>query len=261
MRKYKHHFTEKESDVTIISDSKRAILRAKQAFFKHRKALEEFSSSHEEFVNSFSPVKVDSDLRIVMLMVEAAELTDVGPMASVAGALADLMLEDMNIENQIGQDIMYKLVENGGEIAIDTEDAMKVGLYAGRNRLNSNLGFLIQEKDCPLGMGTSSATIGHAVSLGVADAVTVFAETAAIADSAATRVANAVKGEDVEKSIKRGLDITDDLPKVFGSFISRGDKIGHTGNLPQFIRIEGSQDALIKDKVKNVFADEFEVFE
>lgn len=261
MKKYKHHFTEKESDITIISDSKKAILQAKKSFFIHRKKLERFVANHEDFAKSFSPVRIKSNLKVIQLMIEAADLTNVGPMASVAGALADIMLEGMDIDDKLGRIIRYRLVENGGEIAIDTDHELKIGLYAGINRLNSNLGFLIKKSDCPLGIGTSSATIGHAVSLGDADAVTAFAENAAIADSAATRIANEVKGDDIEKSIKNGLDVTDDLLKVFGCFISREDKIGYTGKLPQFIKIEGTQNQLVKDKLKNIFKDDFEVFE
>ena len=148
LKKYKSHFSEKESDITIISESKKAILRAKKAFFFHRDQLEKYVSKDIIFLKSFSPVKVTSSLKVINLMADSAFLCDVGPMAAVAGALADLMLESMKSkedDNFIPAKIA--LVENGGEIAIDSEDSMNIALYAGVNQLNLNLGFMIQKKD------------------------------------------------------------------------------------------------------------------
>ncbi|GAG96136.1 unnamed protein product, partial [marine sediment metagenome] len=197
---------EKESDITIISESKKAILRAKDAFFYHREILEEYILMDNEFLKSFSPVKVKTDKNIINLMADVGYLCNVGPMAAIAGALADLMLEKMkSTDNSDFEPAKIALVENGGEIAIDSVETMKIALYAGRNELNLNIGFLIQKKDMPIGIGTSSATVGHAISLGQADAVTIFAENATIADGAATAIANLVKGSDTELSIKKEI--------------------------------------------------------
>jgi hypothetical protein len=186
-------------------------------------------------------------------MSNAAYICNVGPMASVAGALADLMLKVMKQKNELLQNpTNVALVENGGEIAIDSEKPLKIALYAGSNELNTNIGFLIKRNDCPIGLATSSATIGHAVSLGEADAVTIFAKNATLADAAATRIANLVKGDDIEKSIKKGLDAVDDLVDVTGAFISRENKIGKTGKLPQMIRIRSGTNAIIKGKFKDL---------
>ena len=118
-----------------------------------------------------------------------------------------------------------------------------------------NIGFLVEKKDCPIGIGTSSATVGHALSFGQADAVTIFAVSAALADAAATKVANSVKGNDVEKSIKKGLDIADDIDGVFGTFISRKDKIGQTGRLPKMIKIEGDKSSFMYPTCDTLWSD------
>ncbi|GAH00835.1 unnamed protein product [marine sediment metagenome] len=153
MKTYKTRFLEKESDVTIISDSKKAILRARESFFFHRKILEEYISKDKHFLSSFSPIKVKTNFKIINIMANVAEICDVGPMASVAGALADLMLEKMMVkyDNQNSETIPCNiaLVENGGEIAIDSKESIKVALYAGENELNLNLGFLIKIKIVP----------------------------------------------------------------------------------------------------------------
>jgi ApbE superfamily uncharacterized protein (UPF0280 family) len=264
LKVYKTHFLEKESDITIISESKAAILKARKIFYLHRGNLEKFVLKNNQFLNSFSPIKVNTELRIIKIMAAAAELCDVGPMAAVAGALADLMLEVMkNPDEKEGNDFIkaeIALVENGGELAIDSIKPMNIALFAGNNELNLNIGFLIEKKDCPIGIGTSSATVGHAISFGQADAVTIFAENAALADAAATKVANSVKGEDIEKSIKEGLDIADDLEGVFGTFISREDKIGQAGRIPKLVKIEGDKRQILREKIDDAYLGDYEIF-
>lgn len=254
MKKYKYHFLEQESDVTLISESKSAILKAKENLASNRLILEQFIKRNDKFLTSFLPIKIKTEFEIINLMSEASVVCDVGPMAAVAGAFSDLMLQSMNSPE-------VALVENGGEIAIETKETLKIALFAGYNQLNLNLGFLIQEKDCPIGIGTSSATIGHAISLGQADAVTVFANTATLADGAATRIANEVKGKDIEKSIKNALDIAENIEDVKGAFICRENKVGQVGNLPSFFKIEGNKDQILNDKLNTAFLGEYEIFE
>ncbi len=261
MKVYKNHFLEKESDITIISESKLAILEAKECFYYHRKILDAFVAQNHDFLTSFSPLKIESSLKIVDLMVKTSEICEVGPMATVAGAFADLMVETMKSKglNEDGP-VEIALVENGGEMMIQSEFPIKVALFAGFNELNINMGFLIQREDCPIGIGTSSSTFGHAISLGQADSVTIFANTATLADGAATRIANAVKGEDIEKSIKRGLDIADDIEGVRAAFISREDKIGQVGILPSMFKIEGDKNVIFKNKLDTLFFGDYEIF-
>ncbi len=260
MKLYKYHFTEKESDITLISESRKAILVAKKGFFRHRRILENYIKSHNEFLTSFSPIEIHTDERIINLMTEGSLLCDVGPMATVAGAFADLMLEEMKIKS-ISNPVPAKvaLIENGGEIAVDSEKAMKIALYAGYNKLNLNIGFLIEKKECPMGIASSSAKIGHAVSLGQSDIVTIFAKNATIADGAATKIGNLVKGSDIEKSIKDALDNADDIDGVNGAFICRNDKIGYSGKIPKMFKITGDKDEILKEKFTNSFSEGFEI--
>ena len=260
MKIYKFHFIEKESDVTIISECKNAISIAQNTFYYHRKKLEAFLSTNNDFLTSFSPIEVDSGIEIVQLMVKYSFICDVGPMATVAGAFADLMLNSMKSNNQLeGLPAKVAMVENGGEIAIDSEKSIKVALYAGFNKLNLNLGFLVENKDCPIGIATSSGTIGHAVSLGQADAVTIFANNATLADGAATKIGNMVKGKDIELSIKKGLDAIDDIDGIRGALISRDNKIGQAGKLPRIFKIEGKKSEALRKKMDDTFLGEFEI--
>ena len=257
---YKSHFTEKESDITVISDSKNAITNAKQEFHHHRADLEQYIQSNKEFQSTFSPIRVKSQSRIINLMAEGALLCDVGPMATVAGALADLMLEAMktkSLSNPVPARIA--LVENGGEIAVDSEKPMKIALYAGQNRLNLNIGFLIEKQDCPIGIASSSALIGHAISLGQSDVVTIFAKNATIADGAATKIGNLVKGEDIDQSIRNALEKIDHIKGVEGALICRENKIGYAGKLPRMFNITGEKDLILQNKFVTSDSEEFEV--
>jgi len=264
LKAFKSHFSEKESDITIISDSMKAILRAKKSFQFHRKKLDEYIAENNLFRKSFSPIKVNSNFKVIKIMAKVATMCDVGPMAAVAGVLADLMIEEMNLnissDESEFEECNVALVENGGEIAINSEEPMSIALYAGKNKLNLNIGFLVKKEDCPIGIGTSSATVGHAISLGQADAVTIFAKSAALADAAATKIGNLVKGDDIEKSIKKGLDAVDDIEGLRGAFISRQNKVGQTGKLPELIRIEGNRMDLLGNKLGDVLIDDYELF-
>jgi len=259
---YKHHFLEQESDVTIISESKIAIREAKKSLVDNRKILEKYLKKNNTFLTSFSPIKITTEFEIINLMSTASVLCDVGPMAAVAGAFADIMLNRMKMKDDSDYlPAKIALVENGGEIAVDSERDMKIALFAGYNELNLNIGFLIEKKNCPLGIGTSSATVGHAISLGQADAVTIFAKDATLADAAATRIANLVKGADVEKSIKNALDAAEDIDGIYGVLISRENKVGQVGKLPKFFKIEGDKAQILHEKLDTAFLGEYEVFE
>ncbi len=261
MKIHKYHFIEKESDITLISESKSAILKAQEGFFRHRKIFEKFITHNNKFLKSFSPIRIKSEFEIVNLMSEASILCEVGPMATVAGAFADIMMDLMKEEDDPNiLPAKIALVENGGEIAVDSEKEMRIALFAGYNELNLNIGFLIEKRNCPIGIGTSSATIGHAISLGQADAVTIFGRNATLADGAATRIANLVKGADVEKSIKNALDAVEDIEGVFGAFISRDNKIGQVGKLPKIFKIEGDKNIVLKNKFEGLFPGKYEVF-
>ena len=260
MKIYKHHFLEQESDITIISESKIAIREAKKSLVDNRKILEKYLKKNNKFLTSFSSIKITTEFEIVNLMSKASVLCEVGPMAAVAGAFADIMLNRMKgCEEPDYIPAKIALVENGGEIAVDSEKDMKIALFAGYNELNLNIGFLIEKKTGPLGIGTSSATIGHAISLGQADAVTIFAKDATLADAAATRIANLVKGVDVEKSIKNALDAVEDIEGVYGAFISRENKVGQVGKLPKFFKIEGNKNLVLKDKFEGIFPGKYDI--
>ncbi len=114
------------------------------------------------------------------------------PMAAVAGAVADHMLRAMSGAARLNR----AMVNNGGDIALHLAPGQSARIaVAGRpDRPEISGRFTIRHQDASRGVATSGWR-GRSFSLGIADAVTVLAATAASADAAATIIANAVNAE------------------------------------------------------------------
>ncbi|MHA1799451.1 MAG: UPF0280 family protein, partial [Candidatus Helarchaeota archaeon] len=225
------HFVIKESDCFVKTDSNKAIKIAIASIRKHRRILERFISKYPTFEKTYRPIKLPTKINlpeVIEVMQYASELSSVGPMASVAGALADLAVKEMK---EIGSKVI--IFENGGEISIDSNRKVNVGIYASNTPLSGKIGFQIKPSECPLGIGTSSATSGRIKNYsGHADAAVIIAEDANLADAFATRITNEVKGNDVEKSVQRALEIAETLEKLRSALIIRGKYVGTVGKLP-----------------------------
>lgn len=232
----------RESDLLIISDLPEAVGKALQSVIYHRSRLEAYIQGHPDFSLTLDPIVVGDDAPlIVRRAAEASRLAGVGPMAAIPGALADLAVEDMKV---LGARVA--VVENGGEIYAESEEELVVGIYMGSNPLSSRLGFHLTSKDYPIGIGTSSATVSHALSLGEADAVIVISDSASMADAFATALCNQVRGKDVEGSVEKGLRRAKEIPQIRGALIARGDYIGTIGHLPRILKITGGPKKLLE---------------
>jgi ApbE superfamily uncharacterized protein (UPF0280 family) len=111
------------------------------------------------------------------------------PMAAVAGAVAEEILSAM-VE---AAKLKRAYVNNGGDIALHLADGehFTVGLVDRPDQPGLIRTTIIEAEDVARGIATSGRH-GRSFSLGIADAVTVLARTAAQADAAATIIANAV---------------------------------------------------------------------
>jgi ApbE superfamily uncharacterized protein (UPF0280 family) len=113
----------------------------------------------------------------------------VTPMAAVAGAVAEEILDAMTSAAPLTR----AYVNNGGDIALHLEpgEAFAVGMVDRLDRPELFGRAAIRASDPVRGIATSGWR-GRSFSLGIADAVTVLALSAAVADAAATLIANAV---------------------------------------------------------------------
>jgi len=227
---FKRAFEQGESVCTLISDREDAIEAAASSIKFHRRKLEKFVQERPLFLYSLQPVHIEAGPEVVRLMAGVARRADVGPMAAVAGVLADLAVEAMVVE---GAEVA--VVEDGGEVSLVSDRPVDVALSAGDSPLSKRVGFRLHQ--FPAGVATSSGLYSHALSFGEAEAVTVFAENAGLADAAATAVGNLVKG-DQRASIKLGVERALSIEGVRGVFIVYRGLVGVGGEVPTIIGVD-----------------------
>jgi len=214
--------TVKETDLYIGAASNLEA-EALKAVIKHRKPLEAYIERHPLFLHSLGPCSVEEDApAIVGVMAQAAQIAGVGPMAAVAGAIAEA----------VGKDLLActpeVIVENGGDIFMKISRARLIGVYAGESPFTGKIALEMSPEETPLGVCTSSGTVGHSLSFGAADAVIALSRSAALADAAATAIGNRVKNVgDIDVAIEQAQAI-DGLVSVV---IIKDDKIGMWGNV------------------------------
>jgi ApbE superfamily uncharacterized protein (UPF0280 family) len=143
-------------------------------------------------------------------------------MAAVAGAVSELVgFELLNYSDEI-------IVENGGDIFIKTNSKRKVGIYAGKSPLSEKIAIEIAPERTPIGICTSSGTVGHSLSFGKADAAVILAKDTFLCDAVATATGNRVKASgDIESAIEFAAGIDG----VEGVLVIVGDKIGAWGDI------------------------------
>jgi len=201
---------------------------------KQHMELINYIRKNREFLISFEPVEVNEAPFIAKIMAKASKIADVGPMAAVAGTISELSMKYL-----LNKGTKYAIVENGGDIALKTNKDVVMGLYAGTSSLSGQIGFKIKHENTPIGICTSSGTVGHSISLGRADSVTVFADEASVADTLATSIANEAKGDLDEDAVQNCLDRADDFKPYFrGAIIIVGESAGTTGKIPELIKTD-----------------------
>jgi len=211
----------------IVCDSVAGIEAALASIRYHRRCLEDYALRNPVFVYALSPVQVEEDAPLVVKrMAECSSAAGVGPMASVAGVLADLAVEDA-----LRAGASAIAVENGGEVALAGNAEITVGVKAGEREL---FALKVKPEDMPVGIATSSGRYGHALSFGEADSVTVVAETAGLADAAATAICNATKGRD---AIERGLAKAKEMRGVRGVIIVFSGSVCIWGSIPEIVGV------------------------
>ncbi|MDY0187538.1 MAG: UPF0280 family protein [Syntrophus sp. (in: bacteria)] len=189
----------------------------------YRVSLKNYIFSHPQFLTSLNPLPDDPLAPpIVKAMLQASRLAGVGPMAAVAGAMAEF----------VGKDLLKHsfnvIIENGGDLYLKATRALNIAVFAGKSPLSYRIALKIHPEDTPLGICTSSATVGHSLSLGIADAVCVKAKSAVLADAAATAIGNIVQNQG---DIKKALEASKKIQGVLGVLIIVEKSMGVIGNM------------------------------
>ncbi|MCI5737104.1 MAG: UPF0280 family protein [Methanobrevibacter ruminantium] len=197
-----------------------------------RNELENYLLKDQDFLLALEPIKRDGNLPlIVKTMVESSNIADVGPMACVAGTISEMSLDYL-----IANDSRYSIIENGGDIAMINDEEVLCGIYSNNEVLGNDIAFKIKSRKRPLGICTSSGKIGHSISFGTSDSVTVISKSASIADGLATRIANEINGESIEDKVSNGLECGEDYKEFFeGALIISDNHVGTIGKLPKIV--------------------------
>lgn len=211
-----------QSDLFIRADSDLSCL-ASDTLAAARLQLESYIAENPLFERSLVPLNPDMMApKVVRNMLQAGIKADVGPMAAVAGAIA------WQVGTRLCEKSKQVIVENGGDLFLALVNDLNIGIFAGKSPLSGKVALKIRAEQTPCGLCTSSGTIGHSLSKGKADAVTVLASDAALADAVATATGNRVdKADDIQKTIEYATAIDG----VYGACIIYKDKLGIQGDL------------------------------
>ncbi len=197
--------------------------KAIDSVLKHRGPLESYIGHHPLFLTTLDPYQAGVEApAIVKEMARVSQLAGVGPMAAVAGAIAEA----------VGRDLLAfspeVIVENGGDIFLKISKKRRVGIYAGESSFTRKIALEIMPRETPLGICTSSGTVGHSLSLGSADALVVLSPSTALADAAATALGNMVEtADDIPQAIEKARSIEG----LRGVVVIVGEKMGVWGKV------------------------------
>jgi len=212
----------KDTDLCVMGD--RVLKKeALGSIHKHREEIEDYIKIDPAFKSSLRPIEAKKSAPLIVeKMIGAGKAAGVGPMAAVAGAVAEFVGRDLlSFSKEI-------IVENGGDIFIKSSRDRRFGIFAGESPLTGKLTFEIMAVDTPLGVCTSSGSVGHSLSFGRADAACVISKDTLLADAVATQTGNLVKSEeDIEKAISYARSI----PEVKGVIVVVGNKLGTWGSV------------------------------
>ncbi len=212
----------KETDLYVLAQ-RNLKQKCYRLVIKYREALEKYIGQHPDFLVALEPVCVPGNApAIVKKMAEAAREAKVGPMAAVAGAIAEF------VGNELAQFSPELIIENGGDIYIRSARKRVAAIYAGESPLSGRIGLEIEPRGGPVGISTSSGTVGHSLSFGKADAVVVVAPSATLSDAAATALGNLVSvAEDIPAAIEAGKAIRG----LTGMVMIKGASLGVWGDI------------------------------
>ncbi len=213
-----------ESDLWILSETD---LKARIEYLLkfYRRQLKGYLDSHPGFREALTPWPEDNQApEMIQVMIRASQLTSVGPMAAVAGTIAEM------IGRELGPEIVSELIiENGGDIYLRSSKERVVAVFAGfQSPFSGKVGVLIKPQPEGIGICTSSGTMGPSLSFGKADAVMIIASDPSLADAAATAGANRVQNS---SDLPKTIGFIQSIPGIRGALIIKEQKIAAWGEV------------------------------
>jgi len=216
------HVSIKETDLWVQAE-KNLEQETYDLVYKYRGHIESYIQENPLFLTTLKPWRIKGPApKIVSIMALAGRQAGVGPMAAVAGAIAESVGTDL-----LGQSSQV-IVENGGDIFIKVNRPIVSSIYAGDSPLSMKVGVRIESLGASIGICTSSGTIGHSFSMGKADAACVISPSCALSDAAATAIGNRV---DSPGAIESAINFGKQISGITGIVVIAKDKIGMWGDI------------------------------
>ncbi|MFH2144746.1 MAG: UPF0280 family protein [Candidatus Omnitrophota bacterium] len=186
-----------ESNLLICAKTDLKDLAKKWLKIYHQE-IADYADKYPEFKTSLRPLSGQPKApSIIKAMLNACRRANVGPMAGVAGAIAE------HVGKQLLAYTDEVIIENGGDIFLSIKKRRTVGIFAGANNICNRLGIILEASKTPYGLCASSGTFGHSLSFGKTDATVVLAKNTVLADCFATAIGNLVAcSSDIPKALK-----------------------------------------------------------
>jgi len=196
---------------------------ARELVLESRSIIEKYIQRFPHFARTLSPWVIDSPApRIVRKMAELGKNAGVGPMAAVAGVVAEYVGRGLLA---MSDDV---IVENGGDIFIHASQPVTVGILAGHSPLSRKLGVRLNANTNAMAICTSSGMVGPSLSMGRAEAVSIVSRSCPLADAAATAVANHVQ---TKKDLQPAVNFARSISGVDGVVVIKGNAVAMWGDL------------------------------
>lgn len=194
--------------------------------------IEGYIQRYPVFATTLVPWKEKTFVpEVVREMICAGSAAGVGPMAAVAGAVAE------NVGRELLDYSRQVVVENGGDVFLKTDGPVVAGLFAGNSPLSMKMGIKVPATRDGIGLCTSSGTVGHSLSDGSADAVCVVSHSCALADAAATAIGNRIRWP---REIKPAIAFGQRIPGVLGIVVVAGREMGAWGQV-ELVPLQGKK--------------------
>ena len=188
-----------------------------------RNQVEAYIKQFPAFRTSLSPLKRNPlATPLIQSMLHAGIIANIGPMGAVAGGIAEFVGKGL-LAGGFTQEVM---VENGGDVFLHRNRDCCISIYAGESSLSGNIGVQVKQDSMPLGICSSSGSIGHSISFGTADAVTVLAKDTTVADTVATRL-----GNEMQDDMNHVLGVAKTFTDILGVVIIKDDQLGAWGDI------------------------------
>ncbi|MDQ7032517.1 MAG: UPF0280 family protein [Desulfonauticus sp.] len=212
-----------ETDLFIIAET-----NLKQEIINYtnylRSQIKSYIEIHPNFLTSLKPLPFDPKAPpIVQEMLLASSLFEVGPMAAVAGSIAEAIAKKFSSMSK------NLIIENGGDIYIYSTQPRIIGLLSNPKE-NITLGLKLTPKQFPCAVCTSSGKIGHSLSFGKGDLAVVVSQSGAKADAAATFFSNLlISKKDLTPVLKQAQKLKS--KGIDGIFLQFNELIGAWGEI------------------------------